>query len=555
MNELLQRMRERLAQLNARLTAVQKVTIAVVMMLLIGAISTLTWLGTRTEYSALYTDLKQEDAGRIADKLKEEKIDFKVEKNGTTILVPSDKADELRIMLAADGPIDANVGYRLLDRGDTFGMPEEILKVNRQRALEGELAKSIESLEEVKTARVHLALPEQELFVEDQKAATASVVLNLNPGSNLRPKQVKGIVNLVAGAVTGLDPDNVTIINDSGKILRPANEEQLGEMQRNVDYQRNIEKELEQKATEVLERAVGRGKAVVRVTARMDFTKEQRTEELYDPKQQVARSEENLSETRQNGADRVGGVAGATANDPNVAQGVVRVGDASNSSREKQTVNYEISKVTKQVQVPELKLARVSVAVLVDGVYKDLAAAGAPGSGAPASGAPDAAAATAGGKVYSARTKEEIETIRNLVAKAVELDLTRGDQIEVASMQFQDETQEEVTVIKAAERQALIDKVVKYGLILLVFLLLVFVVFRPVVRWLTAPPPPVESAEMVEEGALPEPDAPALPGEEAMAQLEHEDLPLIDKMRQHVQKDPDAAASVLRYWLRPRTSV
>jgi flagellar M-ring protein FliF len=554
MNELLQRIRERLAQVNARLTAVQKVTIVVVAILLIGAISTLAWLGTRTEYAVLYSDLKQDDAGRIADKLKEEKVDYKVEKNGTTILVPSERADELRIMLAADGPIDGNLGYRLLDRGDTFGMPEEILKVNRQRALEGELARSIESLEEVKSARVHLALAEQELFVEDQKQSTASVVVSLIPGATLRPKQVKGIVNLVAGAVTGLDPDNVTIVSETGKVMRPANEEQLGEMQRNVEYQRNIERELEQKATEVLEKAVGRGKAVVRVRARMDFTKEQRTEELYDPKQQVARSEENLTESRQNGADRVGGPAGANANDPNVAQGVIRVGDASNSNREKQTVNYEISKVTKQVLVPDMKLARVSVAVLVDGVYKPLAA------GADGAAKPDGAEAKgANGEpalAYNARSKEELETIKSLVASAVELDVERGDQIEVASMQFQDDTQEEVAVIKAVERQALIDKAVKYGLILLVFLLLVFVVFRPVVRWLTAPPPPVETTEIVEEGALPSLETPpALPGEEAVAQIEHEDLPMLDKVRLLVEKDPDAAASVLRYWLRPRQTV
>jgi flagellar M-ring protein FliF len=553
MNELLQRIRERLAQVNARLTTVQKVTIVVVAILLTGAISTLAWLGTRTEYAVLYSDLKQDDAGRIADKLKEEKIDFKVEKNGTTILVPTERADELRIMLAADGPIDGNLGYRLLDRGDTFGMPEEILKVNRQRALEGELARSIESLEEVKSARVHLAMAEQELFVEDQKQSTASVVVSLIPGATLRPKQVKGIVNLVAGAVTGLDPDNVTIVSETGKVMRPANEEQLGEMQRNVEYQRNIERELEQKATEVLEKAVGRGKAVVRVRARMDFTKEQRTEELYDPKQQVARSEENLTESRQNGADRVGGPAGANANDPNVAQGVIRVGDASNSNREKQTVNYEISKVTKQVLVPEMKLARVSVAVLVDGVYK-AAAAGA--EGANAAGADGKGADGEAALAYSARSKEELETIKSLVASAVELDVERGDQIEVASMQFQDDTQEEVAVIKAVERQALIDKAVKYGLILLVFLLLVFVVFRPVVRWLTAPPPPVETTEIVEEGALPSPEAPpALPGEEAVAQIEHEDLPMLDKVRLLVEKDPDAAASVLRYWLRPRQTV
>jgi flagellar M-ring protein FliF len=539
MNEILQRMKERIAALGERLTTVQKIAIIVVSLLMFAVVGALAWYGTRVEMVPLYTELKQEDAGKIADRLKEEKVPFTVEKGGSTILVPADQADALRIMLAADGPIDANPGYKLFDGADMFGMPEEVIQLNKRRALEGELAKTIEAIEEIKAARVHLALPPDELFVEDQKPATASVILNMKPGGTLRPKQVTGIVNLVAGAVPGLDADNVTVVNQAGKVLKPANEEQLADLQRNVDYQRNVEKELEQKATEVLEKAVGRGKAVVRVRVKLDFTKEQRTEELFDPQQQVARSEENLSETRANGADRVGGAPGAPANDPNVAQGVIRVGDASNSSREKQTINYEISKVTRQVEVPEIKLSRVSVAVLVDGMYKEVP---------PAEGS-DAAAT----KEYQARTPAEIETITSLVAKAVELDTQRGDQIEVANLQFQESPDEFVAARAGAERQALIDKAINYGLILVFLLLIVFVVLRPVVAFLTAPPPPAEIEEIVEEGALPEPEPPpALPGEEAVAQLEQRELTVNEKIREFAVANPDVAAAVLRYWLRPR---
>ena len=222
-----------------------------------------------------------------------------------------------------------------------------------------------------------------------------------------------------------------------------------------------------------------------------------------------------------------------------MAQGVIRVGDASNSSREKQTINYEISKVTRQVEVPEIKLSRVSVAVLVDGMYKEVP---------PAEGS-DAAAT----KEYQARTPAEIETITSLVAKAVELDTQRGDQIEVANLQFQESPDEFVAARAGAERQALIDKAINYGLILVFLLLIVFVVLRPVVAFLTAPPPPAEIEEIVEEGALPEPEPPpALPGEEAVAQLEQRELTVNEKIREFAVANPDVAAAVLRYWLRPR---
>ena len=550
MNEILQRMRERLNALNEKISRAQKYAIGVVIVLLAATIGALVYLGTRVEYGVLYSELKQEDAGKIADRLRDEKVDFKLDRNGTTILVPVEKADELRLMIASEGgPVDANPGYKLFDKADIFGMPEEVIQVNKRRIMEGELAKSIESIEEVKSARVHLAVPPEELFVEDQKAATASVILNLRPGAVLRPKQVKGIVNIVAGAVPNLSPDNVTIVNQNGKILRAATDDNLMEGASGLEYQRNIERELEQKATDVLEKAVGRGKAIVRVRAKLDFSQEQRTEEIFDPQQQIARSEETLSEQRQNGADQVGGVAGAAANDPNVAQGVVRVGDASNSNREKTTVNYEIGKITKKILGPDVRLTRLSVAVLVDGVYKDVV---------PAEGGDPVP------PEYSSRTKEEIEAIKNLVAKAVELDGKRGDEIEVANLQFQDETAAEELVMKAGQRQVLVDNLIKYGLILLVFMLLVFAVFRPVVRWLTAPSEPPPAAEVVEEGALPEAEPAALPGIQAIALLEQqevdmeaekkrlEELSLIEKIREFANQNPDVAASVVRYWLKLR---
>jgi flagellar M-ring protein FliF len=176
--------------------------------------------------------------------------------------------------------------------------------------------------------------------------------------------------------------------------------------------------------------------------------------------------------------------------------------------------------------------------VLVDGTYKEI----------PPPEGSDAAAT----KEYQVRSKDEIEKITSLVAKAVELDTQRGDQIEVANLPFQESPDEFISTRASAERQALIDKAINYGLILVFLLLIVFVVLRPVVRFLTAPPPPEEAEEIVEQGALPEPEPPALPGEEAVAQLEQKDLSVQEKIREFAQQNPDVAAAVLRYWLRPR---
>ena len=150
MNEILQRMRERLNALNEKISRAQKYAIGVVIVLLAATIGALVYLGTRVEYGVLYSELKQEDAGKIADRLRDEKVDFKLDRNGTTILVPVEKADELRLMIASEGgPVDANPGYKLFDKADIFGMPEEVIQVNKRRIMEGELAKSIESIEEV----------------------------------------------------------------------------------------------------------------------------------------------------------------------------------------------------------------------------------------------------------------------------------------------------------------------------------------------------------------------------------------------------------------------
>ncbi len=528
MNGTLQRIREQLSRLNQRLTRPQKVALAALLLLTIGGTAFLAYKASQPDYVPLYTNLTEEEAGVVVSKLQDRKVQYRVSNGGRTVEVPASQVGELRVTLAADGGAGGISGYKLIDQNDMFGMPDEIIQLNKRRILEGELSRSIEALEEIRTARVHLAETPDALFVEDERPPSASVILQMEPGAILGQRQVQGIINLVASAVPKLEPENVSVVDQHGKVLSDKHGDEA-ETDAAMAYQRNLESELERKAASVLEKFAGAGKAVVRVRAKLDFSREERTEETYDPEGQVIRSEEVLNEQRQNGADRVGAGAGAAANDPNVAQGVVRVGDATASNREKTVTNYEISRVTKRVRgAITPRVERISVAAIIDGTYV-------PGEGEGAA------------PVYKARSPEEIETIRKLVAGAVEFNQDRGDQIEVANVQFQESEDLTAAVIQAAERDRYVTMAVKYGLIALLALLIILLVLRPLVRWLIAPPEAAE--EIVEAGRLPGEEPLALPGEEALAEIEVQPPRLIEQVRALAQERPELAASVVRHWL------
>ncbi len=544
MNDTLQRMRERLQALNERLTTGQKLTIVALATLLVGAVVALGWFASQPDYRTLYSGLDVKEAGKVRDWLAENKVPFQITGGGSTVEVPGERVHELRLQLASAGLAGGGgVGYELIDQNEMFGMPDDVIQVNKRRMLEGELARSVATLQEVNNARVHLAIPPESLFVEDQKPATASVILDMHPTVQLSPRQVQGIVNLVAGAVPRLDPDQVTVVDQRGRVLN----RQHGDMvdgSSTLEFEDELERRLEQKAQDVLAKIVGPGKAIVRVQAEVDFSREERTEELYDPEKSVVRSEETLNEVRENGAARVGGAAGANPNDPNVAQGVVRVGDASNSSREKVVTNYEVDKVVKRVMGPGARLKRLSVAVVVDGKYE----AGAAGDEAAAE--EDAQAAPA--MTYVARTAAEMKTIEKQVAKAVGLDTERGDSLEVANVQF---AQEEVgTGVPELTWAQWFKKhwqvLLSWLVVLLVALLLIFKVFSPMVRSLTEKP---ETAEVLADGELPPGEQQlALPGEEQLRELEKAEPSMIDRIREYAQANPETAASVMRYWLKAR---
>mgnify|MGYP001368016660 CR=1 FL=1 len=529
---------ERLREINDRLTNVQKMAVSALMIALVLGVALAFWFANDREYATLYSDLDEQQAGRVTEELKKRNVDYQLGAGGTNVMVPSDQVYELRLQLASTGVTSGtNVGYELIDQNKFFGMPADVLEVTKKRMLEGELARSVSSLSEVSAARVHLATPKKTIFIEEQRPPSASVVIQLERGGTLTQFQVKGIVNLVSGAVSNLEPENVTVVDQRGKVLNRKTPDSV-EGGTTFEYQQTLERTLEAKATEVLERIVGSGRAVVRVRATLDFSREERTEELYNPDGQVVRSEESLNEIRQNGGNRVGGAAGAAANNQNVAQGVVRVGDASNANREKVITNYEINKVVKRVKGPSAQIERLSIAVLVANKVV---------TPEPEEGAEGDEAVPQPQSV--ARTKDELVAIEQLVKQAVGFHNSdaRKDVITVQNVEFTDEdTKLAEAQLRAAELREAVRFWTRMGIVLVVALLLVFLVFRPMVRTLTEQP---ELAEVL-DGQLPKSEDSALPGDELFDESEYEMVPINEKLVAYCKANPQTASDVLAHWLR-----
>ncbi len=438
----------------------------------------------------LFANLETGDAAAVVSWLKERKIPYRLENDGRAIHVPADKVYETRLDLAGSGlPQGGGVGFEVFDK-QSFGLTDFAQKINYLRALQGELARTVTSLAPVEAARVHLALPEKRLFKDQQQSATASVILKVAPGRELKETQIQGIVRLVAGSIEGLDADQVTVVDSTGKMLsRPPASEVAGPMTPGIlDYQQAMERRLETRAQSLLDAALGPGNSQVKVTAALDFTQQESTEEIFDPDKAVPRSEQ--STTEKGASTMVGGVPGAQSN----LQGNAGQSVTTPSSRTEETVNYEISKTVNRKVLPVGTIKKLSVAVLVADRMT-------PGSdGQPAT--------------YTPRNEKELASINAMVSRALGIDAERGDLIEVSSMPFENIFSVEET-LEASPVNTLYDylPLLKYGLLALAAGLLYFLLARPVLKTLEGPKVVTQmktveqlEAELKEQLALPAAD-------------------------------------------------
>jgi flagellar M-ring protein FliF len=482
------------------------------------------------EYQSLYTQLSPEDSGAVIEKLKEKRVPYKVD--GSTISVPADKVYETRMELAGEGlPQGGGVGFEIFDK-TAFGVTDFVQKINYKRALQGELSRTITQIKEIDTARVHLALPEKGVFLDEQKKARASVIVKLKPGKQLTQGQVSSIVHLVANSTDNLKPEDVAVVDTAGKMWTREADEDSGMMlsATQLEYKRSLEKDYEYRVQSMLERAVGMDNVVARVAADVDTRHVERTEERYDPDGQVVRSEQKSKESSVGGIAALG-VPGVLSNMPETAQAnKAQVSAAPPSShRQNDVVNYEISKVTSHVVEPTGAIKRLTVSVLVDGTYQ-------------ASSGAEAGAA----KSYVPRTEEELAKFTEMVKGAVGYNEGRGDVISVVSTPFEQglidaELAPEKAPLVPAE---LVPVILKYATVVIITLIVMLFVVRPVLKRLTSEKKALEEIQR---------SMPALGGgAEYALEAGQQDIDSVDRLKRVVRENPQQVAMVLKSWIKEK---
>lgn len=428
-----------------KLTSIQKTTIiGVVTLAVAGIIAVVAGSGTSTK-SVLFSDVDPKDASVIIEKLKERKIEYELTKGGTTILVPAEVLYDTRLALAGDGlPQSGTVGYEIFDKTN-LGMSDFVQKLNYRRALEGELSRTINSLEEVQKSRVHIVVPEKALFDKDQKKPTASVILQLKSGRSVSKMNIEGIQNLIAGSIEAMEPGSVTVVDQKGQILSEAPRDKnslAGMTSTQYELQQKIDQYLSTKAQTMLDGVLGAGNAVVRATAELDFTQIEKTVEDFDPDKQVIRSEQKIDENSH---------STDSLNYPAVN---------SASQRGNTITNYEISKTVEKVVNNGGGVKRLTVAALINGSTKITEG--------------DAPALE-----YKPRTPEQMEQLRKIIMNAVGYDPARNDQISIENIQFDiTQQEEELRQLKGLRLPMTTEDIIEKVFIAIAMLLAIFMIRR-----------------------------------------------------------------------------
>jgi flagellar M-ring protein FliF len=378
------------------------------------------WANTPS-YSVAYTGLSETDAAQIVQKLDENNISYQLSGSGT-IEVPSDQVYTTRLLMAREGlPQSSTVGYELFSGSSMLGMTEFSQKVNYQRAIEGELERTIGSLDAVEAVRVHLVLPEKSLLSSDQSLATASVTMQVNLGSVLDASQVRAITHLVASSVEGLKAENVVVVDSDGNLLAAGTgaESEMGMTEK--DDQRSVERayaaEVQKRVQAILDKILGPNRSVVQATVEMDWTQRETTSNMYSPTEVALRSSQLINETSASG-DTTGGVPGAASNLPTPVATAAGTG-ASSYQRSEETLNYEVSQIQSHEVIAPGQVSRISVSVMVDGITD----------------------------------QAQMDVIESAVQVAAGIDSTRGDQIVVESFEFDRTAADELAAELAKQQQ------------------------------------------------------------------------------------------------------
>lgn len=457
----------------SRLRANPKIPLMVASAAAVAIVVALVLWAKSPDYRTLFSNLSDQDGGAIVSQLTQMNVPYRFADNGGAIEVPADKVHELRLRLAQAGlPKGGAVGFELLDQ-EKFGISQFSEQVNYQRALEGELSRTIETLGPVKSARVHLAMPKPSLFVREQKSPSASVTVNLEPGRALDEGQISAVVHLVSSSVAGLPPGNVTLVDQSGHLLTQSNTNARDLNDAQLKYAADVESRVQRRIEAILGPIVGNSNVHAQVTAQIDFDNKEQTEEQYRPNgdasQAVLRSRQ-VNESEQIGSAYPGGVPGALSNSPAPAPSApIATPPANNTTRttstqssggprntqRNETSNYEVDRTIRHTKRNVGDIQRLSVAVVVN--YRALA----------------------DGKTQ-ALSAEQMKQIDDLTREAMGFSSQRGDTLNVVNSPF---TQSEETggELPFWQQQSFIDQLMSLGRWLLV-LLVAWLLWRKAVR-------------------------------------------------------------------------
>jgi flagellar M-ring protein FliF len=532
----------------SRIAAMGAVTLA-----LVGFFTFLILRVTAPEMMPLFTNLTLDDSAGIIKQLDREGVAYELRNNGNEILVPKDRVAKLRMELAQSGlPKGGGIGYEIFDKSDALGTTSFVQNINAVRALEGELERTIRTLDSVQDARVHLVIPERPLFSRDKVEPSASIVLRVR--GTLEPGQVRAIRHLVATAVNGLRPQRISVVDETGSLLADgADDDPTGSTvvdERQVALENRLRKQVEG----IVNSLVGPGHARVQVNADFDFNRITETSDKYDPDGRVVRSsqtrEESSATTPNNNEVTVGNQIPQAQQNPTQQEANGQPREQSKKTEE--TVNYEISKTTKTQVTEGGRVKRISVAVVVDGSYsKD----------------------DKGNIVYKPRSKEEIDQIAALVRSAIGFDQKRGDQVEVANLRFAEPPAQPI-VEQTGWLSALhfskddIMRAIEMVVMGLLGFAVLLLVVRPLVRRILAPmeaagpmllasAAPNEAAAEATAGAgtpINLPTFSAAPSETSkmidLAQVQGQvHAQSVQKVGEIADKNPRETVSIIRQWL------
>ena len=419
---------DQIKRLITALSARQRWTILAVALIAAGGIYGLSHWQEESGFRPLYTSLSQEDAAVVVQKLKESGAAFRLAPNGSTISVQEDKVAELRLEMAAAGvPKNGRIGFEIFDKTN-FGMTDFAEHVNYRRALEGELERSVMSVAEIEQARVHISLPQESVFTESKQPAKASVLVKIRAGASLPDTAMPAITHLVASAVEGLVPENVSVLDMRGNLLnRPkkSGSAQDDSSDSALEYRHKVEQDLTAKLNSTLEPLVGLGRFRTAVSADCDTTSGEQSEESYDPTRSVMTASQKTEDTTSaasasSAAGSNAGVGGVPGTASNMPQGPPRpVVGGGGTARKTENITYQSARTVKHTLVPQGTIKKLSISVLLDQDVRW------EGSGASAQ------------RVLEAPSPERLKTIHDLVAAAAGLDADRGDQLIVESLPFE----------------------------------------------------------------------------------------------------------------------